>query len=391
MGQACVGDVDPLMFGWVSVRKKRERGVPARRSCRLGRQLLKYHCRDCPKQTRERCIQECNQAPSVKLMMLRAFEVGRDTQEMWDRLQMNCLLLRQEQEAKAPRSSLLGRRLRRGPEAVVGAAEEAGQAAPPPPSTMRVPDREPARRPAPPRVETRERREVKEDIPSPRYCLILQKGKHRIALPVNGEIVLGRFDAAISVAPDVDLSYDDRENFAISRRHARVIGRDGQHEIEDMGSTNGTRINGMRLRIGQRTRLRPGDRVGLGYCEFVYSSLPELKVSLRAAPEAYLWSAFTGQRFPLSTWGELVIGRSDIAIGLRPDIDLSQMEDAAQVVARRHAKIVARSGRHYVEDLGSASGTQVNGARVGLGEQRALNPGDHIWLGGCVLAYDVEH
>ncbi|MEE8391877.1 MAG: FHA domain-containing protein, partial [Anaerolineae bacterium] len=97
------------------------------------------------------------------------------------------------------------------------------------------------------------------------------------------------------------------------------------------------------------------------------------------------------QRFPLPTWGESVIGRSDLAIGLTPDIDLSQTEDAAQVVARRHAKIVARSGRHYLEDLGSASGTQVNGMRVRLGKQYLLNPGDHIWLGGCVLAYDMEH
>jgi hypothetical protein len=25
-----------------------------------------------------------------------------------------------------------------------------------------------------------------------------------------------------------------------------------------------------------------------------------------------------------------------------------------------------------------------------LGQAKPLNPGDHIWLGGCVLAYDVQ-
>ena len=193
------------------------------------------------------------------------------------------------------------------------------------------------------------------------------------------------------IAPDVDLSYDDRDNFAISRRHARIVGRDGRHEIEDMGSTNGTRVNGKRLEIGQQVRLRPGDRVGLGYCEFTYVSLPETNISLRAAPsQAHLWVTFTGQRFPLPTWGEVVVGRSDPTIGLIPDIDLSAVEEAAHVVARRHVKIIARSGSHYIEDLGSANGTKLNGVRIRIGELRLLGSGDHLWLGGCVLAYDVE-
>ena len=64
--------------------------------------------------------------------------------------------------------------------------------------------------------------------------------------------------------------------------------------------------------------------------------------------------------------------------------------DAALVVARRHVKISARSGRHYVEDMGSANGTKLNGVRLGVGERGLLEPGDHLWLGGCVLAYDIE-
>ncbi|MEE8390281.1 MAG: FHA domain-containing protein, partial [Anaerolineae bacterium] len=241
----------------------------------------KYHCRPCPKEVRERCIQECNQSPSVKLMMLRAFEAGTDTQEMWGRLHMNCLLELQDQQVQAPRSSLLGQRLKKEPEVIEIPPEVK---APPPPSPIRVPDREPERR----------AREEKKEAPLVRYCLALQSGKHRIALPVNGKIVLGRFDAVVNVAPDVDLSYDDRENFTVSRRHARIIGRDGQHEIEDMGSTNGTRINGMKLGIGQKASLRPGDRVAMGYCEYVYALLPEVKISLRdAPPEAYLWVTFT--------------------------------------------------------------------------------------------------
>lgn len=240
-------------------------------------------------------------------MMLRAFEAGTDTQEMWDRLHMNCLLELRDHQAQAPRSSLLGRRLQKEPE-VIEIPQEVK--APPPPSPIHVPDRGPERRVG----------EEKEP-PLIHYCLTLQSGKHRIALPVDGKIVLGRFDAVVNVTPDVDLSYDDRENFTVSRRHARIIGRDGQHEIEDMGSTNGTRINGMRLGIGHKARLRPGDRVGLGHCEYVYAPIPEVKISLRDAPlDAYLWVTFTGQRFPLPTWENQSSVGAIFPLGLRPKL-----------------------------------------------------------------------
>ncbi len=347
---------------------------------------MKFHCRDCPKAIRERCIQECNQSPSVKLMMRRAFEAGTDTKEMWGRLQMNCqLLLQAMQDAKAPRPTLLRRRL----QGEARSAEAIEEVVPPPSPAMPVVAREPTRKPAPARMGGTE--EEREETAPPRYCLAPQNGQHRIALPTRGEIVLGRFDPMTNVAPDVDLSYDDRENRVISRRHARIVGCDGRHEIEDLGSTNGTRVNGKKLAIGQKVYLRPGDRVALGYCEFVYIPIPEMQISPYAAPpQAYLWVAFTGHQFPLPAWGEMVIGRSDRMVGFIPDIDLSKVGDAAQVIARRHVKIIARSGSHYVEDLGSASGTKINGVRIRLGGIRLLSPGDHLWLGGCVLAYDIE-
>lgn len=224
-----------------------------------------------------------------------------------------------------------------------------------------------------------------------RFCLLPVQGFHRIGLPTEGEIVLGRFDLATRIAPDVDLSYDDRESLAISRRHARIIGRKGVHIIEDMGSTNGTYVNSTKLGIGQQERLRVGDQIALGHCRFTYGPLPEVAFSLqKLPPEAHLWVTFTGQLFPLPAWGDVIIGRSDETVGLIADIDLSDAGEAARVVARRHVKIVARAGRHYVEDLGSANGTRLNGIRLQLGEIRLLAPADHLWLGGCVLAYDYE-
>jgi pSer/pThr/pTyr-binding forkhead associated (FHA) protein len=191
--------------------------------------------------------------------------------------------------------------------------------------------------------------------------------------------------------PDVDLSHTDRNSRVISRRHARIIDSGGRIEIEDLGSTNGTTVNGRRLAIDERMRLKPGDRIALGLHEFLYQPMSVPKTSPHAPPHAYLWSTFTGHRFPLPTQGDVTVGRKDPTTGTEPDIDLSQEGDAAQVVARRHARIVAHGGRHYVEDLGSARGVKLNGARVRIGEIGLLEPGDHIWLGGLVLAYDITH
>ena len=50
-------------------------------------------------------------------------------------------------------------------------------------------------------------------------------------------------------------------NTTVSRRHAQLRFRDGKWVLRDLGSTNGTTVNG--VRVG-RCELLPGDRLGLG-------------------------------------------------------------------------------------------------------------------------------
>ena len=312
------------------------------------------------------------------MMMHRAFAAGSDTQQMWELLQMNCPLAPKEEKVAepapveppvdAPKPSELPRESRRTVSR--GARSRASQAQ----------AEQPIRKmPA----------EEKPKVPS-RYCLDLQDGHHRIALAPAGQILLGRFDPTARANPDVDLSFDDRRDHVISRRHARVIGYEGFHLIEDLGSTNGTMVNGKRLKIGQKLPLQPGDLVTLGNHEFLYESIPSMSAASGSGPRVYLWVAFTGHRFSLPSWGEVIVGRSDPVVGFIPGIDLGAEEEVADVVARRHVKISASNGRHYVEDMGSVNGTKLNGTPIGIGERGLLELGDHLWLGGCVLAYDAE-
>lgn len=80
----------------------------------------------------------------------------------------------------------------------------------------------------------------------------------------NREANIGRWDADGGVFPDVDLDSDDPEA-KVSRRHARISLRDGNYQIEDLGSTNGTFINrGRRLAPGDRHPLKDGDEIIVG-------------------------------------------------------------------------------------------------------------------------------
>lgn len=80
----------------------------------------------------------------------------------------------------------------------------------------------------------------------------------------SDESYLGRWDADNGVFPDVDLdSYDDEAK--ISRRHARIVRRNGGYTIEDLGSTNGTYVNrGRRLIPGNPHEIVDGDEIIVG-------------------------------------------------------------------------------------------------------------------------------
>ncbi len=59
-------------------------------------------------------------------------------------------------------------------------------------------------------------------------------------------------------------------NTSVSRRHARLsVGSDSTLQIEDVGSTNGTSINGTPIAPGQSQPLEPGSTLKLGDIELV--------------------------------------------------------------------------------------------------------------------------
>jgi len=94
--------------------------------------------------------------------------------------------------------------------------------------------------------------------------VIMSSSGRKVSLPAGGEAVLGRLDATRGVFPDVDLTPDGGLEGGVSRRHARVHQQKSQFFIEDLGSANGTFLNGQRLTPYLPHPLRDGDEVQLG-------------------------------------------------------------------------------------------------------------------------------
>ncbi len=95
----------------------------------------------------------------------------------------------------------------------------------------------------------------------------------------------------------------------------------------------------------------------------------------------------TEAHFPLVPEDEIMIGRLDPHRGIRPDVDLARYDPASRI-SRRHARITTRGHQFFIEDLGSANGTVINGrTRLKPQEPYPLANGDVVKIGETTLKF----
>jgi CRP-like cAMP-binding protein len=79
----------------------------------------------------------------------------------------------------------------------------------------------------------------------------------------SDESLIGRFDSVTGMRPEIDLTNEDQSR-NISRRHARLVIKDGKHFVaEEIGTMNGTYLNGKKLANGVLTPIGDGDELTL--------------------------------------------------------------------------------------------------------------------------------
>lgn len=82
------------------------------------------------------------------------------------------------------------------------------------------------------------------------------------------EILVGRSDAKAEGNPDLDMAPYGAAEHGVSRQHACIRRGEDTLTLVDLGSTNGTHLNGQRLIPHQPRVLRDGDEVRMGRLTF---------------------------------------------------------------------------------------------------------------------------
>jgi pSer/pThr/pTyr-binding forkhead associated (FHA) protein len=232
-----------------------------------------------------------------------------------------------------------------------------------------------------------------------------------VPLPTKEPLLIGRKEG--------ELLLDDP---LVSGRHCQVVPRGQDYVIVDLGSTNGTMVDG---RLVREAVLKPGAEVSVGGTKMLLFTgapdaategegpsgahtppssveiawlLDEELVELQGHPERTRTPAdVIGQdlRLPpgLNALVDVVAGqdtgkvyrftRGNVHIGRKAgEVPLSDGE-----VSRRHS-VIEVFGRDmiFLRDLGSTNGTYHNGRRIGVSR---LRTGDTIGVGKTVLKLHV--
>jgi len=193
----------------------------------------------------------------------------------------------------------------------------------------------------------------------------LNHGKHAdlstySAKLAAGGVIIGRSSDVSDVVMDDD---------SVSRSHVRLIANSqGGLSITDLGSANGTQVNGQTITANQPIPLSRGDKLIMGELEFLIEAIE--KQSAGTIGDQWLLSGFDRKGNVIQHVLASPVGQSSgpilrviCTIGRGSNCELAIDDDS---VSREHASIGFTPGTGLsIRDLGSVNGTYVDGSGIG--------------------------
>jgi NADPH-dependent 2,4-dienoyl-CoA reductase/sulfur reductase-like enzyme/pSer/pThr/pTyr-binding forkhead associated (FHA) protein len=225
------------------------------------------------------------------------------------------------------------------------------------------------------------------------------------------------------------------DNGSVSRRHAEISYANGQYILRDVGSANGTFVNGSRLDSGSTHLLKHGDRLRFGNVPYVFITNSVDRKTTRSSSRAVAPGSTAFHRmgtgfYDLASAGNapppqsqlilnadgslllpgateaipasdvasfkevlVMVGRDKPAVyhlkqGKRIKMGRDKGNDIvlADIAASRlHAEVFHASDGYYIRDLDSINGVVVNSAKIA--HPYRLTHGDRIVIGGITLYF----
>ena len=207
------------------------------------------------------------------------------------------------------------------------------------------------------------------------------------------EFELGKSSISLGRAMTNDIILSDSR---VSRSHARLDCHPKGCTLVDLGSSNGTRVNGKTI---DKADLKPGDKINLGNSLLRYEASPVIEdlnlttidseadlnqtliqavlpvaINETRIPRLVIFSGEQTREVSLEDADLLTIGRAES----------NQVFIDQEKVSRKHAEVFRKGNLFILRDLGSTNGTWFKGEKVG---EMILQDGDSFRIGGSQLVY----
>ncbi len=157
---------------------------------------------------------------------------------------------------------------------------------------------------------------------------------------------------------------------SVSKAHCLIVNEASGTYIHDLMSRTHVIVNGS---VVEEAVLATGDIIDIGSFKFRFMDVPGQETQPKRPP--------VGQLRRSRSSDPLIVRKRVLLIGRRPGSDIVLEDDA---VSTAHAVIYERNGHRFVRDLGSRTGTILNGTAV---HDAPIKFGDAIRIGTESLQY----
>jgi len=226
-------------------------------------------------------------------------------------------------------------------------------------------------------------------------------------IEVNKEVIRFGRDPTVEGAIDAAAAI-------VSRRHAEIRRQDGKYILVDLGSFNGTVLNGRR--IAEPEVLHHNDNVELGVggptIRFVNPADPTPRPAQQSAhvdiaaahlfpgggpPSKKMGTMVLSSGSPLQISQSGVVDRPKVfierAFGATGQLTIGRGEECdirldGLLISNRHASISNTTAGVAIEDLNSSNGTYINGERIT--GRKLIQPEDVLQIGAFLLRVDPQ-
>jgi pSer/pThr/pTyr-binding forkhead associated (FHA) protein len=200
-------------------------------------------------------------------------------------------------------------------------------------------------------------------------CLVDESGREHFLRP--GSNIVGR---------EADILITDAR---VSRRHAEITLENQTVKLKDLGSTNGTIVNGEKLEPGNEVTLSASDEVMFGGVKLILSFPGEGGITqLPASGKTQSIHTPLEKKSAVASIqtqdAEYPLIKGENTLGRRQNNDIVISDPYASGL---HGKFEINDEGAFFTDLGSTNGTLLNGSKLPANEKVRITPDDELQIG----------